>query len=73
MSLHMNKQNGFTLVELVIVVAILGILASIAVPSYRQYIEKTHCEDGKQLLTNAANQMERGVRPMEADTTPTRP
>lgn len=56
----MNKQNGFTLIELVVVVAILGILASIAVPSYRQYIEKTHCEDGKQLLTNAANQMERG-------------
>lgn len=59
MKIRNLKHSGFTLVELVIVVAILGLLVSVAVPSYQQYITRANRADAKDKLAEVMFQMER--------------
>lgn len=55
----LTDQKGFTLIELMIVVAIIGIIAAIAYPSYTEHVEKTRRSDAQGALMGLAAAMER--------------
>jgi prepilin-type N-terminal cleavage/methylation domain-containing protein len=54
-----SHESGFTLLELMIVVAIIAVLAIIAIPSYTQYIRKSHRADALQRMQQIALAQER--------------
>jgi type IV pilus assembly protein PilE len=58
---HGNTQRGFSLIELMIVVAMVSILAAIALPSYRDSIRRGHRADARAGLLQAQQWMERAA------------
>ncbi len=54
-----RSQNGFTLIELMITVVIISILASIAYPSYQEFVKRGNRTEGQAFLSEVAARQER--------------
>lgn len=54
-----TSQQGFTLIEIMIVVVIIGILAAIAYPSYTEYVQRGNRTEGQAFLSDVAARQER--------------
>ena len=66
------NQRGFTLIELMIVIAIVGILAAVAYPSYAEYIRRGHRAEARAALLQGAQWMERAASSLPVPDSPCR-
>jgi type IV pilus assembly protein PilE len=57
--MHRSQQGGFSLVELLVVIVVLGLLLSIAVPNYSAYVERSRRSDARAALLEIASAQER--------------
>jgi type IV pilus assembly protein PilE len=56
--LNSGQSQGFTIIELVIVMAIIGLLAGIAMPAFQDYTQQGRIAEAASLLTHSATQLE---------------
>ena len=59
MELHFKRTKGFTIIELVVAMVIIGILAAIAIPAYSSYVRKARRVEAKTALLDLASLEER--------------